>query len=154
MAHLTLFMLHAVMGSIPALRGSDYSNSTNSSSDRPASRMMARIQGRLDRSAGVNRYDGSSFSSGVNQDEMATLLQVLNKSGPLESPHHLPRRQRRKLRHRLGRNRYSPPKGSPFLGYRLSMGCQAFEIQFDGLGDIALCVLQCLALSDNREASG
>lgn len=53
----------------------------------------------LDGPARMHGYHGSSLRLGVNQDEVASLLPVLDESRPFESPDHLPRTNRRKPPH-------------------------------------------------------
>jgi hypothetical protein len=53
----------------------------------------------LERPARMNGHHRSSLRFGVNQDEMASLLPVLDESRALESSDHFPRSERRKLRH-------------------------------------------------------
>ena len=56
-------------------------------------------KGFLYRPARMNGYYGSSLPARVNQDEVASLLPILNESRPFQSSDHLPRTEGRKLRH-------------------------------------------------------
>ena len=120
---------------------------TKSSSERSASRTIARSKSALIVRPAWIGTTVRAFRVWMDQDEMATLLPVFNESGPFESPDHLPRSQRRELRHGSGGNRYSTLKETSFLGCRLAMRRQALEIQFDRFRDIALRLFQGLALS-------
>jgi len=58
----------------------------------------------------------------------------------------LSRGQRRQLRHSSGGNRHAALERGPLYGNGISVGCQALQINGDGLFDVALRIFQGLAL--------
>src|SRR5580704_8537641 len=103
----------------------------------------------------MNRHDGSSPRFGVNQYQVAPLLAVFDESGPLESPNHLPRGKRRKLRHEyLGGNGYPSLKRSPLFGNGLPVSKKTFKVQCNRFLDVALSFFQGLALSVTSRQQG
>lgn len=87
-------------------------------------------QGLLDRPAGMNGHHGPRLCFGMNQDEVAASLPVLDESGAFERPDHLSRGQRRERGHESSGNgnRHPSLERWSFLGNRFPMVRQAFQV--------------------------
>jgi hypothetical protein len=122
----------------------------DSSSERFASRTIARNSDCL-MVPMMNSHDGSRPCLWVNQDQMTSVLPVLNKPGSFESPDHLPRSESGKLCHGSGRhgdgNRNPSLKGLALFWDFLPMSRQAFKVQRDGFFYIPFRFFQALSLS-------